>query len=468
MSFCSYIDPSQLAGSIVLKELGSGAYGVVQLIQFKDGQKFAVKKMDLRNLHYDIGITQSSLLDIDSLLRLQKSPDVIHVEGVCHDRKQHISLIMEPANSNLRTFILNKSVEERLKLLPTLMVAMVRTAALSESLSIAHFDIKPQNVLVITTPTETRFKVTDFGLARITIGHEFVPTNVLYTLWYRPPEYLGTTSRETFNIFAGDIWAIGVTLLEYIIKDSPFAGNNPTEVMSEIRFGSTQKAMKLAQFYPAVNNGTVTGETEVNRLIQDKLTPAQHAMINSNLIIILSKMLSLNPKNRPTGIEILQAFGQDINPSFLATLYSPNYPRCIQRRSIEVVNKVAVELKISKAGHLVTLELLGRLCEFISKSSEPLDLIILSVLRTSVNYTEESESYSDEIIDAYNKVIANPNKNIMIWDLAKIEPQILQEIQYRVYNSCLDPVIQRAYDQQVDISGVPPESFSESLDRWIL
>lgn len=430
-SLCSFVPNGFLDGSRSLRKLGEGTFGAVYLIQLPSGQQYAVKYMAALD-----GVDAGALLDMDALVRLRHDPGVIHLVGICYERAR-IAIIMEAMDMNLSSFIRITPSPVRLEIFPRLFQSLARAAALFETISISHFDIKPQNILVQGTNRAAQFKVTDFGLSRSL--HIDPPLYEVFTVWYRPPEFLVERDRKSFNILAGDIWAIGVTLVEFITGVPLFPGPNSRTVLQRI-YAQVAPGVTYSVFLQQMVQGTIAGQVPLNLV-----------GVEPGLQELLSRMLSLNPKDRPSGVELLAYFQIRLAPQHILTLLDKEAPRRVQPDLIQLLLRTAVRFALSRATQVIGLELLTRYLGTVSGPSSP--PIALAAIRMAASYNEDLSISSSRLGGA---------------SVIEAERQLLQAVDYQIYNSNLVAVIERVYRDNLHPIDCLPGEFAARLDRWFM
>ncbi|KAL6335806.1 hypothetical protein AAG906_039569 [Vitis piasezkii] len=86
---------------------------------------------------------------------------------------------------------------------------------------IVHRDIKPSNLLI---NARRQVKIADFGVSRI-LAQTMDPCNSsVGTIAYMSPERINTDlNHGRYDGYAGDIWSLGVSILEFYLGRFPFA-----------------------------------------------------------------------------------------------------------------------------------------------------------------------------------------------------------------------------------------------------
>ncbi|GLU17460.1 hypothetical protein SLE2022_338260 [Rubroshorea leprosula] len=86
---------------------------------------------------------------------------------------------------------------------------------------IVHRDIKPSNLLI---NTRNKVKIADFGVGRILSQTMDNCNSSVGTIAYMSPERINTDlNHGQYDGYAGDIWSLGVSILEFYLGRFPFA-----------------------------------------------------------------------------------------------------------------------------------------------------------------------------------------------------------------------------------------------------
>jgi len=93
--------------------------------------------------------------------------------------------------------------------------------------NIIHGDIKPANILITT---ESRTKLTDFGMARLSSHQHRGDTSLLGTPAYWCPEQIMGRPQDARS----DIFSLGAVLYEMLTGNSPFAGESLQKVCNHV------------------------------------------------------------------------------------------------------------------------------------------------------------------------------------------------------------------------------------------
>ena len=138
-------------------------------------------------------------------------------------------------------------------------------------MGIVHRDLKPENLLYETTDDTSIIKISDFGLARFLASNDFATTACGTPGYVAPEILLGKGYGKEV-----DYWSIGITLYILLCGFPPFYDEDNTALFEQIKSGSFE--------YPSPY------WDDISDMAKD----------------IISKLLQVDPADRPTAEEILE------------------------------------------------------------------------------------------------------------------------------------------------------------------
>lgn len=269
---------------LLLSKLGEGSFSKVFLGQDQITSKYyALKRVHLEPLSKTLSGIEQLETEIE-IMRKIKHPNIISLHEVIHVVKDHlVYIVLEFANCGNLSAILESGFKFTLEQIKNIFTQVVSGVAFLHENSIVHQDLKPSNILM---KSDGRALISDFG-----IGHSFqYAAMVVGTPAYQAPEVIDDSEMYDLsaeNLLAGmgeeeeeknipgeeDVWSLGVTLYELVFHDLPFYGGNVFEIVRSI-------------------------------LMTDVLEPPSQC--DPLLWDLISKMLTVDPKQRITVKEILQ------------------------------------------------------------------------------------------------------------------------------------------------------------------
>lgn len=205
--------------------LGAGAFGQVKLVYVETpapGQELrmcAVKTV-LPGPSYQ---EQDFWHEVEVMRQCRGCPQVLHLFSAAADQDGFHMLMEVAGNGSLRDLLwacsLYSDDGEVLQgfsepVARYFVAGLLLALQHLHSLSIAHLDIKPENVLL---DSSCRAKLADFGAARHLDRRASKLTDIVGTPGYQPPEML---DGKGYGI-AADMWSVGMTAYQLVAGDLP-------------------------------------------------------------------------------------------------------------------------------------------------------------------------------------------------------------------------------------------------------
>jgi serine/threonine-protein kinase len=231
----------------VLRCLGSGGFGSVYEAEEVDtGLRVAVKLLHHSAL-LDPRMRERFLQEARMIAEL-RSPNVVRLydfavtegsagsPGTATDDGQTTAadrgglpyLVMELIEGkNLASLLMRGVLAPRRSL--HIMAQVCAALGEAHALGIVHRDIKPDNILLLKSPTVDGdfVKVVDFGVARLR-GPATRPSDVLGTPAFISPETLANEPVDGRS----DLYSVGMLLWQMMLGDLPFQANNQAVMMN--------------------------------------------------------------------------------------------------------------------------------------------------------------------------------------------------------------------------------------------
>lgn len=201
-----------LADVDVIKVIGKGSGGIVELVQHKwTSQFFALKVIQMN-------IEESARKQIAKELKINQSLECPYVVACyqCFYQNDAFSIILEYMDGgSLQDFLKNvKSIPE--DHLAAICKQVVKGLChLHHEKHIIHRDLKPSNLLI---NHRGEVKITDFGVSAIVTSTTAHANTKIGTYHYMAPERFSEESYDSKS----DIWSFGLVMLECAIGQFPY------------------------------------------------------------------------------------------------------------------------------------------------------------------------------------------------------------------------------------------------------
>jgi len=255
--------------------LGEGQFGKTYRMQSKfDEQTYAVKMINVKKAEKN-GVPITSIKrEVQMLLRLGHPSIIRYFTCYMYKNSKYFCIVMELLDGGTLADTVSANYRARTKIDPE--KCALWALQMSEALAhihgkkMLHRDLKPHNVLLSADLSEA--KITDFGLACVVSSA--AASSRAGTLNYASPEKAGAKGYNSKD----DVWALGCIIVELVLSQ-------PLSVKTE--------------------GGILAFNSQlVDEVCRECLTS------NTTLGPLVSQLLELEPGNRTSAVEVVEALSQ--------------------------------------------------------------------------------------------------------------------------------------------------------------
>lgn len=216
---------------VVKKEIGSGTYSKVQLVQHKIN--LSIRAMKVIKKKKKRGTNQTNEMDVYKeveLLIKMDHPNIVKIFEFFNGEKEYY-LIMEYCGGGE---LFDKIVKSNLTEIQCayIMYQILSAVNYCHKMRIIHRDLKPENILIKKDEDGFyRVKICDFGTSKaFKIGD--TQKQLVGSAYYIAPEVI----QKKYNSKC-DLWSCGVIMFVLLTKKPPFGGRTDAMIMQNIQIG---------------------------------------------------------------------------------------------------------------------------------------------------------------------------------------------------------------------------------------
>lgn len=213
----------------IIRILGRGSYGTVELIEHKQTKELAALKTIIINKSEEV----NDVINEIKIMSKLNSKYVVKIFDWAHEQNKFL-IIMEWAQKGDLNNLINEHIEIK-KLIDSKILDKIiyqTTCGIKDlhDQQIIHRDIKPSNILLFD---DYNVKLADFGVSKFMLSNVNAYTQV-GTPYYMSPEIINGYSYS----YSADYWALGCVFYELLTLTKPFNGSNILALFYKIMNGN--------------------------------------------------------------------------------------------------------------------------------------------------------------------------------------------------------------------------------------
>uniref|UniRef100_A0A8B9HIX5 Tyrosine-protein kinase n=1 Tax=Astyanax mexicanus TaxID=7994 RepID=A0A8B9HIX5_ASTMX len=219
----------------LVKELGSGQFGVVQLGMWKGQHEVAIKMVKEGCMSSD------DFIDEAQIMMKLRHPKLVRLHGVCTERFPIYIVTEFMSNGCLLDFLRSHGKEMQPPQLLNMCLDVCEAMAYLEDQQFIHRDLAARNCLV---DKDLTVKVSDFGMARYVLDDQYTSSpGTKFPVKWSAPEVLNYTKFSSKS----DVWAFGVLMWEvYSLGKQPYEHYDNGQVAEKVMQGHRLYRPQLA------------------------------------------------------------------------------------------------------------------------------------------------------------------------------------------------------------------------------
>lgn len=290
-----------------LARLDEGTYGVVwKARDTATDETVALKQIKFDQVMTKEGFPMTALREISVLLDLSHECIVTVREMVVGDAFDKVFMVMEFMEMDLQEAIKRSGhapfPQSELK---NMMFQVLSAMNHIHEKWYVHRDMKTSNILVHQSG---KIALCDFGLARKYQMPLKALTQMVITLWYRPPELLFGEHIYGPEV---DMWSIGCIFGELLKKEAMLQGRGELDQLDKIfKLLGTPNDESWPGFRSLPNARTFRWKprdgSQLGKVFPVNTFTGGQTYLDSNGLDLLAKLLTLNPRKRITAADALE------------------------------------------------------------------------------------------------------------------------------------------------------------------